>query len=331
MATSKRHIRKYFVPHTTNKYQPHLFRNTSLFAIFSICILLLGISIGNFVFLQKTVLGVNIASNVLIDMANNARSQSKVSTLARNQKLDYAAGMKASDMVENKYFAHFSPDGTTPWYFIHESGYNFIYAGENLAINFYESLDVQNAWMNSPTHRENLLNKNFKEVGVATKEGMYNGASSIYIVQMFGTEAKPKLENVFGDFKNEDQAKKSAIIDSRVAVAKEIPKEIPKIKVINESKDFIAVKNTEAIEKTDTKVAGVETYSSFWDRLVFNLSRNIQVIYFVFIGIIGVAFFIRIFIEYERQHYRHILYSLGFLFLIMFLAIINYNFIISQL
>ena len=92
--------------------------------IFTLCIFLLGISVGNFVFLRDTVLGANIATNVLIDMANVARKENNAGQLTRNDKLDYAAGNKASDMIENKYFAHNSPDGTTPWYFIHDAGRN---------------------------------------------------------------------------------------------------------------------------------------------------------------------------------------------------------------
>jgi hypothetical protein len=280
------------------------------------------------------VLGANIASNVLIDMANNARSQSKVGMLVRNKKLDYAANLKVSDMIKNKYFSHNSPDGTTPWYFIHEAGYDFVYAGENLAINFFESIDVQNAWMNSETHRANLLNTKFKEIGVATREGLYNGANSIYIVQMFGTESTPKVENVFSDYKKDVDATKKVVEDSRMANIFQRQKdetEREDVKVIVESKDFIAAVNLNNKENTEAKVAGVESYASFWDRLVFNSSYYIQIIYFFVLGLIIFAFLCRIFIEYERQHYRHIWYSFAFMVLIMVLAYLNHNFIISTL
>lgn len=325
----------YLIPHKHNDYQPHFFRNTSLFIVFSFCVLLLGISIGNFIFLQKTVLGANIASNVLIDMANSSRTQNKVPPLIRNKKLDYAANMKVEDMITNKYFSHNSPDGTTPWYFMHEAGYNFLYAGENLAINFFDSVDVQNAWMNSPTHRANLLNSKFKEIGIGTKEGLYNGANSIYIVQMFGTEAQAKLENVFGDYKKEIDAKQNVVEDARIAIEKPAKLDSENIKVIQSSKDFVAVKNIEAIEKensTNTSaVAGAEKNASLWEMIIFNISRYIEIIYFAILFLVAVAFLIRIFIEYERQHYKHILYSLGFLVLIILIAFINYNFIISHL
>ena len=62
--------------------------------------------------------------------------------------------MKAQDMATLGYFAHVSPDGKTPWYWIEKVGYDYQYAGENLAINFSDSKDVTNAWMASPLHKE---------------------------------------------------------------------------------------------------------------------------------------------------------------------------------
>jgi hypothetical protein len=71
-------------------------------------------------------------------------------------------------------------------------GYKFLYAGENLAVNFTESRDVDQAWMDSPTHRANLLNVNFREIGMAVMEGAYKGNDTIFVVQMFGTPALAK-------------------------------------------------------------------------------------------------------------------------------------------
>jgi uncharacterized protein YkwD len=96
---------------------------------------------------------------------------------------------KIDHMVSNKYFSHNSPNGVTPWYFINKVGYIFIYAGENLAMDFTDSWEVQNAWLNSPTHKANLLNSNFKDIGISTREVFFNGRKTVFIVQMFGTES----------------------------------------------------------------------------------------------------------------------------------------------
>jgi uncharacterized protein YkwD len=69
----------------------------------------------------------------------------------------------------------FSPDGTEPWDFILGEKYDYIYAGENLAKNFSTFDDVVEAWYNSPSHKENLLNKNYTEMGFAIVNGELNG------------------------------------------------------------------------------------------------------------------------------------------------------------
>jgi hypothetical protein len=99
--------------------------------------------------------------------------------------------MKAQHMANNEYFAHYSPDGVSPWYWFNEVSYNFVHAGENLAIHFTDSGDVVEAWMESPTHRANIMNGNYAEIGVGTAEGTYEGYPTVYVVQLFGTPSAP--------------------------------------------------------------------------------------------------------------------------------------------
>jgi hypothetical protein len=98
--------------------------------------------------------------------------------------------MKANDMAEKGYFAHTSPEGKTPWYWFKQAGYDYSYAGENLAVNFFESKDVAEAWMNSPTHRANIVKKDYTEIGIAVATGMYEGRQSVFVAQLFGTPMK---------------------------------------------------------------------------------------------------------------------------------------------
>jgi hypothetical protein len=93
-------------------------------------------------------------------------------------------------MFKNNYWAHVAPDGTEPWDFILGENYDYIYAGENLAKNFSTSGDVVEAWYNSPSHKENLINKNYTEMGFAVVDGKLNGYETTLVVQMFG---KPRL------------------------------------------------------------------------------------------------------------------------------------------
>ncbi len=120
---------------------------------------------------------------------NDARSDNHLATVTWNETLATAARAKAEDMAKNGYFAHVSPDGTVPWSWIQKAGYRFQNAGENLAVNFTDSQDVVDAWMDSPTHRANLLGAGFTEIGVGMATGTYEGRESVFVVQYF---AKPQ-------------------------------------------------------------------------------------------------------------------------------------------
>jgi len=88
-------------------------------------------------------------------------------------------------MAANSYFAHTSPSGVTPWDWFEKVGYQFSYAGENLAVDFSNSQDVTNAWMNSPEHRSNIMNSNFTQIGMATAQGTLNGQPATFVAEEF--------------------------------------------------------------------------------------------------------------------------------------------------
>lgn len=129
------------------------------------------------------------SADTLISLTNSARSQNGLGALLGNQNLSSAAFAKAQDILAKGYFAHNSPDGKTPWDFINESGYVYTYAGENLAIGYTDASELFTAWMNSPTHRENILNTNYREIGVAVVEGNFQGTQTIVAVQEFGARS----------------------------------------------------------------------------------------------------------------------------------------------
>jgi hypothetical protein len=128
-----------------------------------------------------------VISSVLVELANTDRNAQGLATLKVNPLLNEVALAKANDMAAKQYFAHNSPDGLTPWHWFKEKGYAFTYAGENLAIDFNESSDVERAWMNSPTHRANIVGTQFTEIGIAVVPGTYQGRPTNYVVQVFGT------------------------------------------------------------------------------------------------------------------------------------------------
>ena len=140
-----------------------------------------------FVFLTTQVQASEITSDNIIKYVNMARSAQGTNELVVNDKLNQVAQDKLNDMIANKYFAHTSPAGINPWYWFQKEDYNYHYAGENLAINFKTAEGEQAAWMASPTHRKNILEPNYQEIGVAVGTAETDGQLSIVAVQEFGT------------------------------------------------------------------------------------------------------------------------------------------------
>lgn len=177
----------FFFPQESNNHRPKILHLSALF--FSICVILTSTFILSFAKTQYPyVLGASssITFEELLDFTNEERSKSGADPLKLNSALSKAASMKALDMLEKDYWSHNSPDGNTPWYFIRAAGYDYVYAGENLARGFSSASDVVSAWMASPSHRENMLSKNFQDVGFAFEEGDLSGEDTIVVVEMLG-------------------------------------------------------------------------------------------------------------------------------------------------
>ena len=130
-----------------------------------------------------------ILPGVVVDLTNTERRQQAAPSLARSDLLDRAAQLKAEHMAREGYFAHYSPSGVTPWHWFGEVGYEFVHAGENLAVHFNDTRALVQAWMDSPTHRANIVNGQFTEIGVGTARGRYQGFDTVFVVQLFGTPA----------------------------------------------------------------------------------------------------------------------------------------------
>ena len=144
----------------------------------------------NFVLVLKVpdILGyaTNVKTADLLVFTNDLREKNGLDSLKLNNTLSKAAFAKANDMFNEDYWAHTSPSGKEPWDFIIGSGYDYIYAGENLAVDFSKSEDVVKAWNNSPSHRDNLLSSKYVDVGYAVVDGELQGRKTTLIVQMFG-------------------------------------------------------------------------------------------------------------------------------------------------
>jgi hypothetical protein len=324
-------LKHLFIPHQGNDYKPHFFRELSIKIILALIIFLLGVSIGRFYFVNKTVLGASIVTPVLIDLTNQDRLAYNQKPLSRSNKLDEAATLKAKDMVDVGYFAHNSPEGISPWHWFSKVGYKFLYAGENLAINFTDTKAVEDAWLSSPTHRANLLNVNFQEIGLATAEGLYNGNSTIFIVQMFGTPAKftsikENLATSSIPIKKVDISTSTNNIKQQSEVKGDSSSTESMIEPITTVGGLTIVKNlSQEIEQPEIS-SRIITYSKWYERLLFNGSSYIGLFYKTLLSLIIMALLTMLFVEIRKQHWRHISYGV-LTILILFLAIIINNYL----
>jgi uncharacterized protein YkwD len=176
------------IPRESNNHKAKLLHSSSLLAIASFLILF-QISLNYFSKTKPDILGYasNISIQEVVNLTNQKRAEAGLSALSLNQTLSNAAYVKGADMISKDYWAHVSPDGTQPWAFFKNAGYRYRYAGENLARDFSNATEAVNAWMNSPTHRDNILNSKYKEIGIGVIEGDLAGSDTTIIVQFFGT------------------------------------------------------------------------------------------------------------------------------------------------
>lgn len=128
-----------------------------------------------------------ISAAEVVALTNTKREEKGIVVLKRNALLDAAAQMKAEDMAEKGYYAHVSPDGVTPMFFVERAGYRYLAIGENLVVQRTDAKQVVDAFMGSPGHRANILRKDFTEIGVGVAQGTYKGKDTTFTVQIFGT------------------------------------------------------------------------------------------------------------------------------------------------
>lgn len=127
---------------------------------------------------------------------NEIRIKNNLSALIINQKLELAAQNKAEHMLKENYFSHVSPNGYKWSDFIKNSGYIYLEAGENLAIGYKNVPDVVDAWMNSQTHKENILSSGFVDTGVGYAKKEVGDREIVVVVQVFGRQTSDLNKNI---------------------------------------------------------------------------------------------------------------------------------------
>lgn len=315
----KRIFKNYLVPHEGNDYKPHVLRGKSAAWLAGIAALIYVVSLLYYpLVLSRTSFTAAVLPGVLIDLSNERRAEAKVPALTVNPLLRQAAQMKANDMVAKGYFAHVSPEGIDPWYWMNTVGYSYWFAGENLAVNFNDSDDVVEAWMESLGHRKNMLDTRFTEIGIATAEGIYNGRRATFVVQMFGRPLPAVAET-----------KAAGSTEEVVSTPAAPPKEEPApVQVAEETFTETEVELPEEVvaEELEAPLRNpqpMSSYASDIEEFLATPGTAVNYIYGFFILLVSIALAMSIFAEVEKRHLPHILYGFGLLVIMTSAIFIN--------
>ncbi|MDO8486279.1 MAG: CAP domain-containing protein [Candidatus Staskawiczbacteria bacterium] len=309
------HSRLLFVPFEKNNFRPKFLRNNVLFYVV-ICLLIIRI-VSTIIFINfpKNIFFADITKTVLMNLINKERSSLGISPLIENQKLDQAAELKAKDILEKDYFSHQSPDGITPWYWFLKTGYNYKYAGENLAIGFLNSEDVFRAWIGSASHKENIINPNYKEIGTAVLTGDYKGNNTTVIVQLFGNPKvmnTPLIEKVIEDIQKVDNQP----IDKNVEQTNTEPQTTKEDNLTTQSK--VLAQFTEAPQQENNVL-----YYKLLNFLFYNSNIIFEYIIYFLLILTSIALLINIIINFNIQDSHLIFRSLLIIALLFTTLLVN--------
>lgn len=311
---------KYFtLPSERNNYRSKFLEsNTLLYCV----VLLLAFKIATIfvsINIPQNIFFADITKMSLENLVNQTRQSFGLQPLTKNIKLDQAAESKAKNMVANNYFAHTSPTGVSPWHWFSQAGYNYKYAGENLAIGFFDSQEVYNAWLNSPEHRANIINPNYKEIGTAVLAG-YGNNNTIVVVQEFGSQLPVKTVTTA-----KNNAPKVPVTQPKTTapVATTNPAPVVNEKVLSQSTEVLT-------SQESAKPASSNYFYKIMNSILYNYSGLLQdVIYGVSLVVIGILLAM-IFFNANANFGKHLVFRSVLIIILLSLAtVLNKELIIS--
>ena len=106
-------------------------------------------------------------------LVNEQRVQHGLNPLTIDADLSKKARIKSQDMKNNQYFSHNSPTYGTPFQMMQSLGISYRSAGENIAMGYSTAEAVVRAWMNSDSHRANILSNNYTSLGIGFDDGYW--------------------------------------------------------------------------------------------------------------------------------------------------------------
>jgi len=122
----------------------------------------------------------------LAALSNNARVEARAPMLRMDPLLSQSASSRAQELIESGVLSHARPNGSPFSTSIAQKGYPYAVVGENIGVHFTDEQSLVRAWLESPLHAKNMLNRKFSDIGVAVAAGTVNGVQTIVVVQHFG-------------------------------------------------------------------------------------------------------------------------------------------------
>lgn len=325
-------LKHLFIPCEGNTYKPHFLERFSMSLMLFLILLTFAVSnIQALLWVSSDFLVSTVLPAVIVELTNEERGSDALVTLRRNSLLDTAATLKAQDMANNEYFAHYSPKGISPWYWFDFAGYDYLHAGENLAVHFTDSTDVVEAWMKSPTHRANIMNGIYTEIGVGTAKGVYKGAPTVFVVQLFGsprahsettetsTEVVTAQNNSVGDTVT-TVAPPTAVLAQQttrdVTESTETFEMIPAHDMVENTLVMYSETVSTTREGALASLENVEEHTapaSSFGKTVIKPEMLMRIIYSILAFIVICSLLVSIIVEWRRQNLLQIAYSSGLL------------------
>ena len=321
-------IKPIFVPCQGNNWRPKFLESSFLFHYLIFLFLLKLIAISFLFYFPKTIFFADITKTALINLVNQERTALGVAPLKENLKLNQTTFLKAKDILEKDYFSHYSPGGVSPWHWFKIGGYDYTIAGENLAIGFLDSEEVYQTWLNSPSHRANLLNPEYKEVGITVLKGDFQGNEVQVVVQHFGSpEVQPAQKPIQEEQPFPASEKETLPSPSLTETPeskgekKEILSEAEKPLTKGETEEKISITEEEKkIPVEPQKPVFAFQFLSLFNSYYYQI---LQIIIYMSLFFIIIALLISIFIRIDIQHKDLIFKTLGVIGLLILFILLD--------
>lgn len=291
-----------FIPSKINDYKPKFLQSNALYYVAFFLLLVKIITINLFIPWPQNIFFADVTKVDLVNILNQERTRAGLKSLQENNQLDQAAMLKAEDMISKDYFAHQSPDGISPWFWFSKVGYEYTYAGENLAVGFINSKEIFDAWINSKEHRENLFSANYTQVGTAIMSGFGQNNATV-VVQLFGS-------------KKEEQ-----IIPSMVNNEPTTTQQMPQTTINNSEHNAIKEVLGQSTKST------YNFYDSFINFIVYDHEKVITYILYIFLLIVNLSLLTNILINYNIQRWHLIIKSMLLMVIILLTILLDKNLI----